>query len=74
MNKDGRTGDECGGKTKRECVKSLRDLDLRGGEEKKKVSVCSAPCDSWRNSTCDSVLCIVSRQHVMIRVMRCLYW
>lgn len=40
---------ECGGKTKRECVKSL-----------------FVPCDS-----CDSVLCIVSRQCAMIIVMRC---
>lgn len=29
------------------------------------------PCDSWRNSACDSVLCIVSRQCAMIMVMRC---
>lgn len=29
------------------------------------------PCDSWRNSACDSVLCIVSRQCANI-VMRCI--
>lgn len=45
---------------KERMCKSLRDLDLSG--EKKGLSACSVPCDSWKNSACDSVLCIDSRQ------------
>ena len=61
---------------KERMCKSLRDLDLRGGggEKKKGLSVHGTPCDSLRNSACDSALCVVSRQCAVIMVMRCLYW
>lgn len=45
---------------KERMCKSPRDSDWSGVTKKNALSVCGVPCDSRRNSACDSVLCTVS--------------
>lgn len=45
---------------KERMCKKPEGFRLERSDEKNALSVCSVPCDSRRNSACDSVLCAVS--------------